>query len=162
MRRKPAPDFDLPDQDGHPRSLKSYRGRWVVLFFYPYDKSLNCIRQSCNFRDEYRTIAQFGNAEVIGINRGSVNNHKNFTEKYNLPFPILSDMGHKITSLYGAWRSNSAKVYDRPFGTRRNTYLIDPDGNIAKEFLSIDPKTHVEEVISALQSLQSSASTKTA
>jgi thioredoxin-dependent peroxiredoxin len=152
-----APDFILPDQNGTARSLKDYRGRWVVLYFYPYDGSINCSREACNFRDEYHVIRQFGNAEVIGINKGSVNSHKKFAEKYRLTFPILSDTGHKVTSAFGAWRSNKPKFYDTAFGTRRNTYIINPDGDIVKHYLAVDPNTHVEEVIQDLQLLQAQA-----
>ncbi|MDB5185023.1 MAG: Peroxiredoxin [Candidatus Saccharibacteria bacterium] len=134
----------------------------MVLFFYPYDRSVNCIRESCSFRDEYRAIAQFGNAEIIGVNRGSIESHRKFTKRYDLPFPILSDVGHKITSLYGAWRKGETTIFDRPFGTRRNTFLIDPAGHIAHEFTNVDPKVHTEEVISMLQKLQAKSSPKTA
>ena len=153
--QKPAPDFELIDQYGVKRSLKDYRGRWVVLYFYPYDRSLNCTKEACNFRDEYRIISQFGNAEIIGVNPGSVAQHKKFTERHKLNFPVLSDAGHKIAETYGAWRTNPVKFYDRPFGTRRNTYIINPKGEIAKVYHKVDPNSHAEEVIRDLQELQS-------
>ena len=146
----------LPDQDGKTRSLKDYRGRWVVLYFYPKNSSLNCKREACSFRDEYRIISQFGNAEIIGINKAPVKSHKRFADKNRLNFPILSDAGHKITSAYGAWRSGAANIWvDRAFGTRRYTYLIDPDGMIVKTYTKVDPGIHAEEVINDLQALQS-------
>ena len=152
--RKPAPDFELPDQDGKMHRLADYRGQWVVLYFYPYDRSLNCTKEACHFRDEYQVIHQFGNAIVIGVNRGSVSKHKKFSDKHHLNFPLLSDKGHVVTSAYGAWRQGSAKIYDRPFGTRRNTYLIDPECRIAKTYMDVNPNTHAEAVISDLQSFQ--------
>jgi peroxiredoxin Q/BCP len=153
---KKAPDFELPDQDGVLRKLSDYHGRWIVLYFYPRDDSLGCTAEACNFRDEYRIIAQFGSAEVIGINRGSVKSHKRFTENHHLNFPILSDKGHKITKTYGAWRVGfeKARILDKPFGTRRNTYLINPEGFIAKSYISVNPDTHATEVITDLQTLQ--------
>jgi thioredoxin-dependent peroxiredoxin len=152
-----APDFTLPDQNGIDRSLVDYRGRWVVLYFYPRDNSLNCIREACRFRDEYQIIGQFGNAEVIAINKASVRSHKRFSDKHRLNFLVLSDAGHKVTSLYGAWRSNSGKLVDMAFGTRRNTYIIDPVGDIVKTYLGVSTKNHVEQIISDLQGLQAQA-----
>jgi peroxiredoxin Q/BCP len=154
MAAKHASDFSLQDQAGTVRSLKDYRGRWVVVYFYPNDNSLNCTREACNFRDEYRIIAQFGGAEVIGINKGSVESHKKFADRHHLNFPILSDPDHVVTSAYGAWRSGPAKFYDRAFGTRRNTYLINPKGEIVKEYRNVDPNDHAQEVINDLQELQ--------
>lgn len=154
MNLRKAPDFTLKDQFGVRRKLSDYNGRWVVLFFYPEDGSLGCVRQTCNFRDEYGIIQQFGRAEVIGINKGSITSHRSFAEQYNLPFPLLSDAGHKVTGLYHAWRTNKGQWYDMPFGTRRNTYLINPDGYIVHEFLGVDPEHHVEDVIEKLQQLQ--------
>jgi len=154
MKYSKAPDFSLPDQDGIERSLADYRGRWVVLYFYPRDDSLNCVYEACSFRDEYQIIGQFGNAEVIAINKGSVRSHKEFAVKHRLNFLVLSDAGHKITSLYGAWRSNKGKLVDIAFGTRRNTYIIDPAGNIVKTYLGVSAKNHVEKVITDLQDLQ--------
>lgn len=154
MKLSKAPDFTLPDQNGVDRSLTDYLGRWVVLYFYPKDNTLNCIHEACRFRDENHIISQFGNAEVIAINKGSVSSHKKFSDKHHLNFLVLSDAGHKVTSLYGAWRSNRGKFYDMAFGTRRNTYIIDPAGNIAKAYLGVNVKNHVERVITDLQGLQ--------
>ena len=153
--KKRAPDFNLPDQNGVMRSLNDYKGRWLVLYFYPKNSSLNCTREACHFRDEYRVISQFGDADVIGVNKSSIQSHKRFSERNQLNFPILSDVGHKVTSAFGAWRTGNANIWlDKPFGTRRNTYLIDPKGYIVKSYLGIDPMTHAEQVISDLQLLQ--------
>jgi thioredoxin-dependent peroxiredoxin len=128
----------------------------VVVYFYPNDRTLNCTREACYFRDEQKILAQFGNAVVIGINKGTVASHKHFSDRNHLNFPILSDPDHKVTEAYGAWRSNPAKLFDRPWGTRRNTYLVNPKGKIVKEYLGITPRGHVETIILDLQSLQAS------
>jgi peroxiredoxin Q/BCP len=143
MPYKSAPDFTLFDQNGRPLSLVDYRGRWVVIYFYPSDRALDCTKEACNFRDEYHIIAQFGNAEI-----------KKFVTRNHLNFPILSDPNHKVTSAFGAWRSNQAHAFDKMYGTRRNTYLINPDGQIVKSYLSVDPKDNPSQIINDLQSLQ--------
>jgi peroxiredoxin Q/BCP len=151
-----APAFDLFDQHMVRRRLEDYFGIWVVLYFYPLDNSLGCTTEACDFRDEYRIITQFGAAEVIGINKGSVASHKKFADRHHLNFPILSDPGHVVTKAYGAWRLNTVRhILDKAFATRRNTYLIDPNGMIAKEYISVDPNNHALEVIGDLQELQS-------
>lgn len=152
---KVAPPFSLADQNGVVRNLSDYQGRWVVLYFYPKDNSLGCTKQACDFRDEYRIISQFGDAEIIGINKASLESHKQFAERYHLNFPILSDPDHKITSAYGAWRGNKAGLLlDKLFPTRRNTYLINPDGLIAKAYHGVDPDDHASQVITDLQAFQ--------
>jgi peroxiredoxin Q/BCP len=151
---RPAPDFTLLDQYGKPCSLKDYEGRWLVVYFYPDDRSLNCTREACYFRDEQQILAQFGNTGVVGINKSSVATHKRFSDRNHLNFPILSDPGHVITEAYGAWRSKPVKWHDRPWSTRRNTYLVNPKGKIVKEYLGITPSGHVETIIHDLQVLQ--------
>ncbi len=149
-----APNFTLHDQDDKLHSLSDYAGRWLVVYFYPDDRSLNCKREACFFRDEQKILAQFGNTAVVGINKSSVAVHKRFSHRNHLNFPILSDPDHKVTEAYGAWRSNPAKWHDRPWGTRRNTYLINPKGVIVKEYLGITPNGHVQTIILDLQKLQ--------
>jgi peroxiredoxin Q/BCP len=158
MKTPKAPAFSLLDQHGVRHELKDYQGRWLVVYFYPLDGSLNCTRETCSFRDEYKVIAQFGNAEIIGVNKGSVASHRRFSEDNRINFPLLSDPKHVITSAYGAWRTSPVKLRDRPFGTRRNTYIINPSGEIVKTFYNVDPDDHATEVIEALQALQSHAS----
>jgi len=157
MDLRKAPDFTLPDQNGKTHRLNDYAGRWVVVYFYPQDNSLNCTKEACNFRDEYRALEQFGNAAVIGINHGSVESHKRFAEQHHLNFPILSDTGHRITEAFGAWRTNPSRPLDKLYGTRRNTYIINPEGHIVREYLSPKVRDHVEQVISDLQELQAQA-----
>lgn len=155
MRGDPAPDFSLVDQDGNTRALADYRGRWVVLYFYTHDYAFGCTKQACSFRDEYRIIKQFGDAEIVGINHGSVKRHKQFTTDHNLNFPILSDPDCIVTKSYNSWKKARATLFGKNYGTQRNTFLINPDGNIAKEYIGIKrTATHTEQVISDLQKLQ--------
>ena len=152
---RPAPDFTLPDQDGIIRHLADYHGSWLVLYFYPSDRSLNCKREACYFRDEQKVLAQFGNAQIIGVSKGSVDSHKRFAMRNHLNFPILSDPDHGVIQAYGAWRTPGVTWHDRPWPIRRNTYLIDPNGQITKEYIGIIPRhKHVETIIQDLQQLQ--------
>ena len=155
---RPAPNFKLPDQDGNLRTLADYKGEWLVLFFYPKDRSLNCTKEVCAFRDEHSIIGQFGNAEIVGINKDSVASHKRFSQKVDLNFPLLSDSSGTVTKAYGAWRSNKPRIYDTFFATRRNTYLINPKGMIVKEYMSVSPTDHALEVIEDLQKLTNKSS----
>ena len=152
--RRAAPNFELPDQNGKIHTLGDYTGKWLVVFFYPKDGSLNCTREVCAFQDEYNIIKQFGNAEVVGVNSESVGSHKHFSDKQGLSFPLLSDDNGKVTKAFGAWRGNKPKLYDIVFPTRRNTYLVNPEGQIIKEYIAVDPIKHPEEVIQDLQKLQ--------
>lgn len=150
-----APDFKLLDQAGQEHSLTDYRGHWLVIFFYPTDGSINCTREVCAFRDESKIIGQFGNAQVIGINKSSVASHRRFAQKNHLNFPLLSDPTKNVIRAYGAWRSKeTGTIVDKAWPVRRNTYIINPEGKIVKEFLGVSVKHHVEDVISHLQSLQ--------
>jgi peroxiredoxin Q/BCP len=151
---KKAPNFSLLDQNGKKQMLADYLGRWVVVYFYPHDHALGCTKEACDFRDEYRIVEQFGNAAVLGINQASVKSHKRFAAVHQLNFPILSDPGHRITAAFGAWKSNNAVLADKLFGTRRNTYIIDPAGCIVKEYLGVKAANHVQQVIADLQKLQ--------
>lgn len=145
-----APNFTLLDQGEHPRSLKDYEGKWLVLYFYPKDDTPGCTTEACSFRDERDAIAQFGNAAVVGISMDSPKSHKKFIDKYNLNFTLLSDPDHKTIEAYGAWQEKSmfGKKY---LGIVRSTFIIDPSGNIFKEYPKVDPKKHAAEIIADLQ-----------
>jgi peroxiredoxin Q/BCP len=143
-----APNFSLQDQTGKWHSLKDYRGQWVVLYFYPKDGTPGCTTQACEFRDNifaYRKI----NAVILGVSVDNVESHKTFSEEQNLPFPILADSDKKVTKEYG-----TLKLY---MGTlemaRRDTFIIDPEGRIAKHYLNVDPKGHSELVLTDLKQL---------
>lgn len=152
---KHAPDFSLQDQDGTQHSLNDYKGRWVVLYFYPKDDTPGCTTEACSFRDEREAIAEYGNAVVVGISADSVASHKKFANKYGLSFTLLSDPTHKAIKAYKAWQPK--KMFGREFlGIVRKTVIIDPSCLIAKEYPTVDPKAHAAEIIKDLQALQSS------
>lgn len=150
---KKAPLFSLPDQHGNVRTLQEFHGKWVVLYFYPKDDTPGCTKEACNFRDARESIAALGNAEVIGVSRDSVSRHKKFAEKYGLTFTLLSDETAEMIKTYGAWQEKSmfGKKY---MGIQRMTLLIDPTGNIVKEYPKVNPARHAAEIIKDLQSLQ--------
>lgn len=150
---KQAPDFSLPDQNGHVRTLADYTGKWLVLYFYPKDDTPGCTAEACNFRDEREAIAEFGDAAVVGISKDSVRSHKRFTDKYGLNFTLLSDPEHVTIAAYDSWKLK--KFMGREYmGTERNTFIISPDGMIAKEYRGVDPKKHAAEIIADLKQLQ--------
>ncbi|MDM9383794.1 peroxiredoxin [Chlorogloeopsis sp. ULAP01] len=144
-----APDFTLPSQDGTSVSLKDFRGKSVVLYFYPKDDTPGCTAESCAFRDRYEVFQSAG-AEIIGISGDSPESHQKFAAKYQLPFTLLSDKGDKVRKLYGATTA---------FGLipGRVTYVIDNNGVVQYVFDSmLNFKAHVEEALKTLQQLVSS------
>jgi peroxiredoxin Q/BCP len=148
-----APSFSLPDQDGNIRTLEDYSGQWVVLYFYPKDDTPGCTTEACGFRDERESIATLGNAEVIGVSKDSVKSHKKFADKYGLYFTLLSDESTETIKAYGAWQQKSmfGKKY---MGIQRMTVIIDPRGNIVKEYPKVNPVKHAAEIIKDLRQLQ--------
>jgi len=154
---KQAPDFSLPDQNGDAKTLADYAGKWLVLYFYPKDDTPGCTTEACSFRDEREAIADLGNAEVVGISKDSVRSHKKFIDKYHLNFTLLSDPEHKVIEAYDSWKP--LKFMGREYmGTQRNTFIITPDGKIAKEYIGVDPKTHAAEIIADLKESQNQPS----
>ena len=148
-----APDFSLPDQRGTIRTLEEFRGKWVVIYFYPKDDTPGCTLEACSFRDAESAIAEFGNAVVIGVSKDSVKSHNRFATKHNLNFILLSDESTKMIDAYGAWQEKSmfGKKY---MGIQRMTILIDPKGDIVKTYPKVNPKDHAAEIIKDLKSLQ--------
>jgi peroxiredoxin Q/BCP len=151
-----APNFSLQDQTGKWHSLKDYRGQWVVLYFYPKDGTPGCTTQACEFRDNIFAYRKM-NAVILGVSVDDVESHKEFSEEQNLPFPILADSDKKVTKEYG-----TLKLY---MGTlemaRRDTFIIDPEGRVAKHYVSVDPKGHSELVLTDLKQLAAKATTAT-
>lgn len=148
-----APDFKLQDQHGNWKTLKDYTGKWLVLYFYPRDNTPGCTTEACNFRDEREAIKQFGNAEVVGVSKDSVRTHANFAKKHGLNFTLLSDPDHSTIEAYGSW--GEKKFMGRVFlGIKRDTYLINPEGMIVKEYKGVNPKNHAAEIIADLQRFQ--------
>jgi len=143
-----APDFELMDQYRKPHSLSDYRGKWVVLYFYPKDDTPGCTTEACNFRDEIFRIREL-NAEVLGVSLDSTDSHAKFAEKHGLPFPLLSDAEADVAEEYGCLTSMGPVTY-----ARRHTFLIDPEGRLAQIYRNVKPKEHADEVITALRQLQ--------
>jgi thioredoxin-dependent peroxiredoxin len=148
---EPAPAFSLPDQQGKVHSLSDYAGRWLVVYFYPKDMTPGCTTEACSFRDNYPQLKQ--KASIVGVSADSSKSHQKFADKHSLPFPLLSDESKDIIKAYQAW--GPKKFMGREFlGTHRISYLVNPQGNIAKVYPKVNPKTHVEEVLQDLDTLQ--------
>src|SRR3954471_22100341 len=145
----PAPDFSLTTNEGHPASLKDFRGKWVVLYFYPKDFTGGCTLEAHNFQ---RDLAKYekANAAIVGVSVDTAESHKSFCAKEGLAFKLLSDHDAKVSAQYG-----SAMEYNGTKLAARNTFIVDPEGKIAKVFTGVKPATHSEEVLSALTALQS-------
>jgi thioredoxin-dependent peroxiredoxin len=143
-----APEFELLDDTGTPRKLSDYRGRKVVLYFYPKDDTPGCTTEACNFRDDYSAYEKAG-VVILGVSPDSVASHVKFKKKFQLQFPLLADDGHKICDLYGVWgpKKFMGKSYE---GVLRTTFLIDENGNIVKVFEGVRPAEHSAELLSAL------------
>src|SRR4051812_8904565 len=144
-----APDFKLQDQTGKFHELKDYRGKWVVLYFYPKDNTPGCTTQACELRDNIFAFRDAG-AQILGVSVDDVESHKGFSEKHGLPFPILADSTKEVTKKYGV-----LKTY---LGTmelaKRDTFLIDPQGKIVKHYPDVDPKGHSQMVLNDIKALQ--------
>jgi peroxiredoxin Q/BCP len=144
----PAPDFELPDDENMPRKLSDFRGKNVVLYFYPKDDTPGCTTEACNFRDDYSAYEK-AEVAVLGVSPDTVKSHVKFKQKFQLPFPLLADEGHKVCDLYGVW--GEKKFMGREYqGVLRTTFLIDKNGKIVKVFENVRPAEHSTEVLSAL------------
>jgi peroxiredoxin Q/BCP len=146
-----APDFALPDHKGQMRRLSDFRGRWVVLYFYPRDNTPGCTKEACAFRDLFPKFRR-RQVEVLGISTDSVRSHQKFAEKYALPFPLLADEEKAVVRAYGVWGPKSF-MGRKSMGTHRISFLIDPEGRIAKVYEKVKPETHAEEVLRDLEDL---------
>lgn len=144
----PAPDFTLLDDTGTPRKLSDYRGKNVVLYFYPKDDTPGCTKEACNFRDDYSAYEKAG-VIILGVSPDSVKSHVKFKQKFDLQFPLLADDGHKVCDLYEVWgpKKFMGKEYE---GVLRTTFLIDENGKIAKVYENVRPAEHSAELLSAL------------
>ena len=143
-----APTFKLQDQSGKWHSLADYRGQWVVLYFYPKDNTPGCTTQACEFRDNIFAYREL-NAVILGISVDDVASHKNFAEEHSLPFTILADSDKKVTTAYGTLMTYLGVTEL----ARRDTFIIDPKGKIAKHYVKVDPKGHSELVLGDLRQL---------
>jgi thioredoxin-dependent peroxiredoxin len=144
----PAPDFELLDDTNTPRKLSDFRGRNVILYFYPADDTPGCTKEACNFRDDYSAYENAG-VVILGVSPDTVASHVKFKKKFQLPFPLLADEGHKVCDLYGVWGPKKfiGKEYE---GVLRTTFLIDEKGIIVKVFEKVRPAEHSTELLSAL------------
>jgi peroxiredoxin Q/BCP len=145
-----APDFELQNEEGVKTRLADYRGKPVVLYFYPKDDTPGCTTEACGFRDDYSAFTK-KNIIILGVSPDTSKSHKKFKEKYNLPFPLLADTDHKVCDLYGVWgrKQMMGKEYD---GVFRTTFVIDPEGKVVKVFENVKPSEHAKEVLDAVLS----------
>jgi thioredoxin-dependent peroxiredoxin len=142
---KPAPAFELADQEGQIHTLSDYHGETIVLYFYPKDDTPGCTKEACSFRDAYADFRKAG-VEIIGISPDSEKSHKKFVQKYDLPFTLLADPDHAVCEAYGVW--GRKKSFGREYeGVFRTTFVIGPDGTIKRVFANVKPEEHSQEVL---------------
>jgi peroxiredoxin Q/BCP len=132
-----APDFKLPDQTGRVHTLSEFAGKWLLLYFYPQDDTPGCTAEACAFRDDYDVLREKG-LTVVGVSGDSVASHAKFAEKYHLNFTLLADEGRKVAETYGA---------KGLLGVKRMTFLINPEGEIAKEYPKVSPEGHSAQIL---------------
>ncbi len=143
-----APDFSLKDQEGKLHNLAEFKGKWLVLYFYPKDDTPGCTQEACTFRDDLHQLTALG-AEVAGVSLDDTSSHEAFAKKYHLPFPLLADRQGEVTSRYGALMNMGLiKI------ARRYTFLINPEGRIAKVYIKVETTHHSREIIEDLKGLQ--------
>jgi peroxiredoxin Q/BCP len=145
----PAPDFELRDQNGQLHSLEDYKDKWVAVYFYPKDDTPGCTTEACEFRDNIFAFKKL-DCQILGISLDDEVSHKAFSEKYSLPFPILADFDGTTSEAYG--------VKTKMFGmtvAKRQTFLIDPNGRIAKHYAKVDPDSHSQQILADLKELMS-------
>lgn len=144
-----APDFTLKDQDGNEVSLHDFKGKKVILYFYPKDNTSGCTKQACAFKELYPQFEE-KDAVVLGVSKDSIASHKKFQEKYELPFTLLSDPDHAVNEAYDVWKEKS--MYGKKYwGTERSTYLIDENGIIQKALKKVKPVQNPEDMLESLK-----------
>ena len=146
-----APSFELENDRGETVRLDGLRGKWVVLYWYPKDDTPGCTTEACEIRDSWALIS--GEAELFGVSPDSVKSHQKFRDKFSLPFPLLADEGHTVSELYGVWALK--KFMGREYmGVERTTFIIAPDGRVARVFSKVKPAGHALEIFQALKELK--------
>ena len=169
-----APEFKLPDQDDKTHTLTEYKGKWLLIYFYPKDNTSGCTKEACMIRDSFPSFGKL-DAQVVGISGDSVKSHKKFAEEYKLPFTLLADENKKVMQKYDVWQKK--KLYGRQkssspsripkgaprgrqetipsyMGTVRTSFLVDPTGKIAKIYKNVKPELHADEVLHDLELLK--------
>lgn len=150
MEGSAAPEFSLQDQSGQTHSLKDFNGRWLVLYFYPKDDTPSCTQEACRFRDDIGVLNNL-NATIVGVSTDDAQSHADFANKYQLPFPLLSDPDGHTAEAYGSLLNLGLIRF-----ARRHTFIIAPDGHIAARFDQVNPASHAQDVARALLALQQS------
>jgi peroxiredoxin Q/BCP len=146
-----APDFRLQDQDGKEHALSRHRGEWVLIYFYPKDDTTGCTKEACTIRDSFPDFRRL-KVKVFGVSTDTAASHKKFADKYGLPFTLLADPDKTAVRTYGVW--GKKKFMGREYeGTLRTSFLIDPDGNIAKIYEKVNPVTHAAQVLEDLAAM---------
>lgn len=148
-----APNFNLPDQNGKQHALQDFRGKWLILYFYPKDDTPGCTQEACAFRDDLNLLAEMG-AQVVGVSVDDSNSHAEFAKKYHLPFPLLADRSGDVAASYGALMDLGIMKLARRF-----TFLIDPQGNVSKIYLSVETSRHSKEIIEDLKHVSAGKNT---
>jgi peroxiredoxin Q/BCP len=146
-----AKDFKLPDQNGEIHKLSDYKGSWVLLYFYPKDDTPGCTKEACSIRDDFHNFKKL-KCKVLAVSGDSVKSHKKFEEKYDLPFPILSDEKREVLKEYDALGEKS--MFGKKYvGILRTSYLINPDGKLAKIYKNVKPEIHAQQVLIDLREI---------
>ena len=148
---EPAPGFKLQDQNGSWHELKDYQGTWLAIYFYPKDDTPGCTTEACNFRDNIYAFKAIG-AQVVGISVDDVDSHQKFSEKYKLPFVILADEDGSTTDAYGLLRDWKLIQI-----AKRQSFLVNPEGIVAKHYEEVDPDSHTQQVLADLEALMAEA-----
>ncbi|MBM3137600.1 MAG: thioredoxin-dependent thiol peroxidase [Chloroflexi bacterium] len=146
-----APEFILKNHDGDFVRLSDFLGKPLIIYFYPQDDTPGCTTEACNFRDDYNAFINLG-VDILGISPDSVDSHKEFRDKYHLPFTLLSDPDHQIAIAYGVWgmKEKEGRVYE---GIYRTTFILDRKGEITKIFEGVDPASHSQEVLNEVKKI---------
>ena len=144
-----APDFILKDGGGETAKLSDFKGKKVVLYFYPKDDTPGCTKEACNFRDNLTSLGKL-NVEVLGVSTDDEASHKKFAEKYNLPFKLLADVDKKVSKEYGIYelKNNYGKEY---YGITRSTFVIDENGKIQQIYYKVNPEEHINEIMAEIK-----------
>ena len=144
-----APEFSLMNEQGNLVTLEHYKGKYVVLYFYPKDMTPGCTTEACDFRDAYAEFSDL-NAVILGVSADDANKHTKFIEKYGLPFSLLVDEDHAVSESYHVWILK--KMYGKEYmGIERSTFLINPDGIVVKEWRKVKVKDHINEVLNSIR-----------